>query len=131
MVVKSLFLSMLFEDKYYYTFSEPELERSYADLCLLVRPQMRGYGLFDLLFEFKLVRRKELGKRGRELSGMDEETLRALPPVAKALAEARQQAERYRQALSRRHGTEIDLRVYVVVAVGLERILGEELDARP
>ena len=88
---------------------------------------MRRYGLFDLLFEFKLVRRKELGRTGQELSDMDEETLRALPPVAKALAEARQQAERYRQALARRHGTEIDLRAYVVVAVGLERILGNEV----
>ncbi len=131
MVVKSLFLSMLFEDNYYHTLSEPELGKGYADLCLLVRPQMRRYGFFDLLFEFKLVRRKELGKKSEELSGMDDETLRALPPVTKALTEARQQAERYRRALSRRHGTEIDLRTYVVVAVGLERILGEEVEAGP
>ena len=88
---------------------------------------MRRYGFFDLLFEFKLVRGKELGKSGQELLRMDAEALRQLPRVAGALAEARQQAERYRRALWRRHGESIDLRTYVVVAVGLERILGEEI----
>ncbi len=127
MVIKGLFLSILFEDTYYHIFSEPELDKTYADLCLLVRPQMRRYRFYDLVFEFKLVRRKELGKKGQELAGMDEEALRRLPLVAKALAEARQQAEDYRRALWRRYGAEIDLRAYAVAAVGLERILGEEI----
>ena len=131
MVVKSLFLSILFEDTYYQIFSEPELEKTYADLCLLVRPEMRRYGFFDLLFEFKLVRRKELGKKGRELAGMDAESLRRLPRVEQAFDEARQQLELYRQALSRRHGDSIDLRSYAVVAVGLERMLGEEVSSGP
>ncbi len=127
MVVKSLFLSILFEDTYYQIFSEPELEKGYADLCLIVRPEMRRFGFFDLLFEFKLVRRKELGKRGRELAGMEVDALRRLSKVGKALDEARQQIELYRQALLRRHGESIDLRSYAVVAVGLERILVEEV----
>ncbi len=126
MVIKTLFLSMLFTD-YYRTFSEPELEKDYADLCLLVRPQMRHYGFFDLLFEFKLVRRKQLGKKGQELRDMDEAALRQLPCVAKAFTLARDQAERYRAALTRREG-ELTLRSYAVVAVGLERILGEEIE---
>ncbi len=128
MVVKTLFLSMLFEDNYYRTFSEPELEKTYADLCLLVRPEMRRYGFYDLLFELKLVRRKELGKKGQELSGMDEAALRQLPGVAQAFAEAREQLERYRKALIQREG-KLELRSYAVVAVGLERILGEEVGA--
>ncbi len=128
MVVKSLFLSILFEDTYYQVFSEPELEKTYADLCLLVRPEMRRYGFFDLLFEFKLVRRAELGKRGVELAAMDEAALAELPKVAKALTEAGQQAKRYCRALSRRHGEKLNLRAYVVVAVGLERILGQEVE---
>ena len=130
-VLKSLFLSILFEDSYYQTFSEPELEKTYADLCLLVRPEMRRYGFLDLLFEFKLVRRKELGKKGRELAGMDEEALRQLPRVRSAFAEARRQIGHYRRALSRRHGSSINLRSYTVVAVGLERILGEEIEQTP
>ncbi len=127
MVVKGLFLSILFEDRYYLVFSEPELEKEYADLCLLVRPGMRRYGFFDLLLEFKLVRREELGKKGTELATMDEEALRQLPKVAKAFTDARQQLERYRRALSRRYGTGLDLKSYAVVAVGLERMVAEEI----
>ena len=53
--------------------------------------------------------------------------MRQLPKVARALAEVRQQAEDYAQALWRRYGAEINLRTYAVVTVGLERILGEEI----
>ncbi len=129
MVMKSLFLSILFEDAYYQIFSEPELEKTYADLCLLVRPQMRRYGFYDLLFEFKLVRRKELGKKGTEIKVMDEPSLRQLPRVKKAFSEAEEQVRTYRGALRRRYGKELDLRAYAVVAVGLERMLGEEIEA--
>ncbi len=127
MVVKALFLSILFADDYYRTYSEPELEKTYADLCLLVRSEMRRYRFFDLLFEFKLVRRNELGKKGQELRDMDERELRELSAVKKALVEAKQQARRYREALLRRED-ELNLRTYVVVAVGLERMLGEEVE---
>ncbi|MCP4664505.1 MAG: AAA family ATPase, partial [bacterium] len=82
MVVKALFLSILFDDSRYVVFSELELERRYADLCLLVRPEMRRHGFFDVLFEFKLVRRAELGKTGEELRAMDDEALRELTPVS-------------------------------------------------
>jgi len=47
--------------------------------------------------------------------------------VAKAFTEAREQAERYRAALVKREG-ELNLRSHAVVAVGLQRILGEEIE---
>ncbi len=125
-VIKTLFLSILFADTYYRALSEPELEKGYADLCLLVRPEMRRYRFFDLLFEFKLVRRKQLKKKAQELRAMDDAALRELPAVAEAFAEARDQATRYRVALLQREG-ELNLRTYAVVAVGLERMLGEEV----
>ena len=50
-----------------------------------------------------------------------------MPAVAKAFAEARDQVERYRAALLKREGA-LDLRAYVVVAVGLERLLGEKVE---
>ena len=128
MVVKSLFLSILFDDHSYRISSEPELERSYADLCLLVRDEMRHRGYFDLLFEFKLVRRKELGLKGQEMRDLDDAALRRLSPVAEALAEGREQLGSYRAALLRREGeAKLKLRSYVVVAVGLERMLGDEV----
>ncbi|MCP4658192.1 MAG: AAA family ATPase, partial [bacterium] len=126
MVVKALFLAILFDDSRYAVFSELELDHRYADLCLLVRPEMRRHGFFDVLFEFKLVRRVELGKKGEELRAMDDQALRALRPVAAALAEARGLVMRYRDALVKKFG-EAQPRCYVVVAVGLERVLGEEV----
>ncbi len=60
----------------------------------------------------------------------DEEALRRLPAVKAALAEARDQAEGYRAALVRQRGDAVRPRCYAGVAVGLERILGEEVAAR-
>ncbi len=126
MVIKAIFLSILFDDARYVVFSELELRQRYADLCLLVRPEMRRHGFFDVLFEFKLVRRAKLGKKGEELREMDDGALRELTPVAAALAAARKQILGYRDALARKLG-EAQPRCYVVVAVGLERVLGEEV----
>ncbi len=89
---------------------------------------MRRHGFFDVLFEFKLVRRAELGKKGEELREMDDGMLRQLRPVAAALAAAREQVLGYREILAQRLG-EARPRCYVVVAVGLERVLGEEVGA--
>ena len=130
MTLKALFLSILFDDQRFVVHSELELEKGYADLCLLVRPENRYRQGFDILFELKLVRRKALGKKGRELQAMDEAALRQLPAVDKALAEAREQVARYRDALVRQRGDTARPRCYAVVAVGLERILGEEVTSR-
>ncbi len=131
MVLKALFLSLLFDDHRFVVHSELEVEKGYVGLCLLVRPESRYPDPFDILFELKLVRRKALGKPGRELAGMDEAALRRLPAVQAALAEAREQVERYRDALVRQRGDSVRPRGYAVVAVGLERLLGEEVTAGP
>jgi len=131
MVLKTLFLSVLFDDTRYVTWSEMEVERSYADLCLLVRPEMRRFGFLDFLFELKLIRRKDLGKSGHDLREMSEAELRRLPAVVQALSDARAQARRYGTALLRRRGEELALRSYVVVAVDLERLIGEEVNLTP
>ena len=62
---------------------------------------------------------------------MDERSLRRLPVVETAFAEARDQLERYRAALVRQRGDAVRPRCYAVVAVGLERLLGEEITAGP
>ncbi|MCP4662737.1 MAG: hypothetical protein GY856_45670 [bacterium] len=126
MVIKALFLSILFDDTRYVAFSELELDHRYADLCLLVRSEMRHHGFFDVLFEFKLVRRVDLGKSGEELRAMDDDALRELTAVSSALASAREQVRRYRDALVKKF-PEAEPRCYAVVAVGLERMLGEEI----
>jgi hypothetical protein len=138
MVLKALFLSILFDDQRFVVHSELEIERGYADLCLLARPESRFPKAFDILFELKLVRRKTLGKKGRELRVMEEAALRELPAVKAALAEARGQVELYRDALVRQRcvrpppggrGDAVRPRGYAVVAVGLERLVGEEVES--
>lgn len=124
--IKTLLLSKLLDDTRYVAHSEPEIDRGYADLCLLVRPEIRRHGFLDHLFEFKLVRREELGRTGQELRSMEDPELRRTPAVARAFAGAREQLERYRMALLKREAA-LDLRAYAVVAVGLERLLGDEI----
>ena len=126
MAIKAIFLSLLFDDRRYAVFSELELDKRYADLCLIVRSEMRRHGFRDLLFEFKLIRRAELGESGKELRAMDEAQLRQLSPVRAALEKARNQVLGYRDGLVKKL-KEAEPRCYVVVAVGLERILGEEV----
>lgn len=125
--LKALFLSVLFDDIRYVVRSEHEVERGYVDLCLLTRPETRDPGAFDLLFEFKLVRRQTLGRKGHEIREMNEEALLDLKPVQKAFSEAEAQLQRYRQSLDGQREKTVPLRSYAVVAVGLERLLSQEI----
>ena len=132
MALKALLLAIVFDDSRYAVFSELELDQRYADLCLLVRPEMRRREFFDVLFELKLVRRKDLGKTGREIAALDDRALRALPSVERAFGEAREQLLHYRRALIQRFGAQaVRPRCWSVVAVGLERLLSEELPPQP
>lgn len=124
LVFKSLLLSLLFDDRRYALFSELEVAHGYADLCLLRRPSSEA-GDFDLLFELKYVGPGAAGLTGLELREIDEAELRELPPVEAAFAAAREQAGRYARSLRERLGDGLALRSYAVVAVGLERLLGE------
>ena len=123
--VKTAFTALLFNDVNYAIYSEPELSRGYADLCLILRPDARPYQLHDLLFEFKYVELKTIGLKGEDIRKMNENELRALEPVAKAFSEARTQLVRYEKALQDQLGEKLKLQSYIVVAVGFERLLGE------
>jgi len=123
--VKTAFTALLFNDVNYAIYSEPELSRGYADLCLILRPDARPYQLHDLLFEFKYVELKTIGLKGEDIRKMNENELRALEPVVKAFSEARTQLVRYEKALQDQLGKKLKLRSYIVVAVGFERLLGE------
>ncbi|NJL28207.1 MAG: AAA family ATPase [Thermoanaerobaculia bacterium] len=123
--IKAAFLALLFDDTRYAVFSELELARGHADLCLLLRPDARAAGAFDLLFEFKYVRPQELGLSSEELSQLSAAQLSELPPVAEALRTAHTQLVRYREAFVERFGEAVRPRCYAVVALGFERLVGE------
>jgi len=75
--------------------SEPELERAYADLTMIVRPDMRHYDTYDVLIEFKVVLLKEAGLHAEQALAASEDELRSLPAVSQAFAEAEAQQQIY------------------------------------
>lgn len=125
--LKTLLLSLLFDDRRYTVFSELEIGHGHADLCLLRRPVPAAAELSHLLFELKYVPRKKTGLSGAELRARSKTELCALGPVVEALIQAREQLSRYRESFATRFGEEeaSRLRCHVVVAVGLERLVGE------
>ncbi|MFQ5617122.1 MAG: AAA family ATPase, partial [Anaerolineales bacterium] len=127
MTIKTAFLTLLFEDTFYILESEATLERRYADLLMLIRPEMRKYDLLDILIEFKYLKLKALGLNQTQVRALSAAELAALPLVAEKLAEARAQAYTYHQRLEAKYGGLLRLRGYVVVAVGFERLVWEEV----
>jgi hypothetical protein len=127
LTIKMLFVSLLFNNRYYMLDSEPALQRRYADLLLLVRPDMRQYQLYDLLIECKYLGLRDLGMAGQDISAMDRSEVSALPAVVRLQAEARAQVQDYRAVLDSTHGERLKLRCFSVVALGYERLVWEEV----
>ncbi len=109
--------------------SEPELDRGYADLCLLRRPDRRLPAAYDLLSEFKYAKLGDLGKTGVELRQMERQELERLALVEGLFAEAETQIHRYRAVVRKRYGETLRLRAYAVVGLGFERLVARELSA--
>lgn len=135
LAVKTVFLTLLWDDVSYVVLSEPELEHRYADLCLLRRPDARTSSLRDLLFEFKRLSLGDLGMSGSEVKAAAREELARLEPVKAALAAAEAQLSEYLRVLAERWSAERagepglgpDLRAWAVVALGFERLVAKPL----
>ena len=128
LTIKTLFLTLLWNEAVYITWSEPELAHRYADLCFLRRPDAQSSGLWDLLFEFKRLPLKELGMTGEAVRSASREELMRLPAVAATLDQAEAQLEAYRKVLIRSRSQKIQLRSYAVVALGFERLVSRRSD---
>jgi hypothetical protein len=55
-VWETIFLTLLFNDTLYIMDSELALQRTYRDLTMIVRPEMRQYQQLDILIEFKYIK---------------------------------------------------------------------------
>ena len=122
LLVKFAFLTLLFDDRLYMAVSELETDRGYADLALIVRPDMRRFQVLDLLLEFKYLGLKDLGLTAAEVRERPREALALLPAVAAKLDAAAAQAAGYGAALRERYALK-DLRALAVVALGVERLV--------
>jgi hypothetical protein len=107
--------------------SEPAVQRQYADLLLLLRPDMRQYSLYDLLIACKYLGLGDLGMSGKEVNDMERSELATLPTVAQMQANVREQLWDYRTVLETLYGERLNLRCFSVVAVGYERLVWEEV----
>jgi hypothetical protein len=127
LVLKAVCVALLFNSRYYQMDSETALGRRYADLIMIVHPNMRQYHLFDFLFEFKFVKLNEVNLTGAEVKLKTLAELKALPRVATQLSAATTQVQSYRPVLQQTYGEPLRLRAYAVVAVGFERLVWEEV----
>jgi hypothetical protein len=89
LTIKTAFLTLLFNDRLYLMDSEPGVGRRYADVTMILRPEVRQSRMFDLLLEFKFVKPGALGLSGEALRRLSRDELARLPLVADKLAEAR------------------------------------------
>ncbi|MEE4355327.1 MAG: AAA family ATPase [Desulfococcaceae bacterium] len=127
LTVKTAFLTLLYNDILYIMDSESETDRRYADLTMIIRPDMRKYQILDILIEFKFVKLKEAGLSGEQARKLTQEELRSLPQMVREMENARIQVKDYGEILEKRHGN-LRLRKYAVVSLGFERIWGEEIN---
>ncbi len=127
LTVKTAFLTQLFNDTFYVMDSEPALARTYADLPMILRPEMRRFQLLDILIEFKFIRPNILARSGADLRQMEAGALLALAPVQEQKAEAERQLRRYGNALTKKYGDRLRLRMYTVIATGFERLTWVEV----
>lgn len=126
LTVKTAFLTLLYNDILYIMDSEKEAGRGYADLTMIIRPDMRRFKILDILIEFKYVSLNEAGmtgEKGRELGSGE---LQAVPAMKAKMEEAKNQARQYGDALEQRYNT-LRLKRYGVVSLGFERLWWEAI----
>lgn len=133
LTLKSLFLSLLFNDRLYIVDSETAIQRGYADLTLMLRPDLRSrQELRDFIFEFKFIKLSDVksgkspldGATARQLSA---EELHALPAIQEQLRQATNQLKNYHHALQVVYGEGLRLDTFAIVALGFERVVWKKV----
>ena len=127
LTLKTIFLTVLFNDTVYIMDSEMALERTYSDLTMIVRPEMRQYQQLDLLLEFKFVKLSKVELSGQEVKQKSREELLAIEKVKDKLKEATTQVKGYRKRLLDKYGSTLNLRTFAVVGLGFEKVVWEEV----
>jgi len=81
LTIKTIFLALLYRDEYYIMDSEDEIQRTFSDLVMLLRPEMRRFELHDILIEFKYLKLGDVEMDGTEVKATSMADLNALEPV--------------------------------------------------
>jgi len=127
LTIKTAFLTLLFNDTFYIMDSETSLGRSYADLTMIIRPDMRQFQLLDFLIEFKYLSLKQIGLTGEKVKQKSINELKTLEPIKEKLVESKDQLKIYQKILQSRYPNNIlRLHTYSVVSIGYERVVWVE-----
>ncbi|MDL1964913.1 MAG: AAA family ATPase [Deltaproteobacteria bacterium] len=121
LTLKTAFLTLLYNDIIYIMDSETAIERRYADLTMIIRPDKRYGKIFDVLIEFKFVKLKDAGMNADQARQLSENELYLIPEIAKQIKAGKKQVKEYGKKLEHKHGN-LRLQKFVVVALGFERI---------
>ena len=127
LTVKTLFLSLLYNDTLYIMDSEPEVERRFPDLTMIIRPDMRRFKISDVVIEFKYLKLGDLKMTAEQIRKTDAQALQQLPLMKQQMQDAKQQAIDYGDALRRKYPN-LRLKRFAVVAVGFERLWWEAVE---
>ena len=92
LTVKTAFLTLLYNDILYIIDSEKDISRTYADLTMIIRPDMRRFKIFDILIEFKYVSLKEADLTGQKAKKLSAEELQSIPSMQAGMEKAKKPA---------------------------------------
>ncbi|MCD6271383.1 MAG: AAA family ATPase [Deltaproteobacteria bacterium] len=127
LTVKTAFLTLLYNDIIYIMDSETEIDRRYADLVMIIRPDKRYGKVFDVLIEFKFVKLKDVGTSADKARKLSEDELMLIPEIANRIKDGAKQVQEYGKKLEQKYGN-LRLQKFVVVALGFERVCFKKLD---
>ena len=127
LTLKTIFLTVLFNDTVYIMDSELALERTYSDFTMIVRPDMRQYQLFDILIELKFLNLSKAELSGLQARKKSRQEVLALDKVKKQMDAAVAQVKGYQTRLLAKYGSTLKLRTYAVVALGFEKVVWQEV----
>ncbi|MBF0243156.1 MAG: AAA family ATPase [Desulfamplus sp.] len=121
LTVKTAFLTLLYNDIIYIMDSEPAIDRRYADLTMIIRPDKRYGKVFDVLIEFKFVALKDVNIRGEDAKALREYELYKMPQIVEQIQDGERQIAKYGKELEDKYGN-LRLQKFVVVSLGFERV---------
>ena len=117
LTIKAAFMSLLVDDTYYIMDSEAALQRRYADLLMIIRPDMRRLAVLkDVVLEFKYLSLADVGLTAEGVRRQNRETLQQMPVVQTALQAALLQLRDYQRVLVEKYREPQRLRCLAVVA---------------
>ncbi|MGD9731580.1 MAG: AAA family ATPase [Desulfamplus sp.] len=129
LTVKTAFLTLLYNDILFIMDSEKEIDRRFADLTMIIRPDMRKFELFDILIEFKFVSLASAGLSGEQAKALSVQELKNLPKIGEAMIDAVEQVKEYSKILNERYSAaDFRLKCFAVVSLGFDRLCWKEID---